>query len=47
MNRHFEWVVVACSLIPLIGSTVLLSFMAQDRQLNENQGGGNPEDAAA
>ena len=44
-NRSGWWLLI--SLIPLIGSTVLLGFMAQDRQSNENQGGCNPEDAAA
>ena len=43
-NRSGWWLLI--SLIPLIGSTVLLGFMAQDRQSNENRGGGNPEDAA-
>ena len=43
-NRSGWWLLI--SLIPLVGSTVLLGFMAQDRQSNENQGGCNPEDAA-
>ena len=43
-NRSGRWLLI--SLIPLVGSTVLLGFMAQDRQSNENQGGCNPEDAA-
>ena len=42
-NRSGWWLLI--SLIPLIGSTVLLGFTAQDSQSNENQGGCNPEDA--
>ena len=44
-NRSGWWLLI--SLIPLIGSMILLGFMAQDRQSNENQGRSNPEDAAA
>ena len=44
-NRSGWWLLI--SLIPLIGSTVLLGFVAQDSRLNENQCGGNPKDAAA
>lgn len=44
-NRSGWWLLI--SFIPLIGSTVLLGFMAQDRQSNENQCGCNPEDATA
>ena len=43
-NRSGWWLLI--SLIPLVGSTVLLGFMAQDRQSNENRGGCNLEDAA-
>ena len=43
VDRSGWWLLI--SLIPLIGSTVLLGFMAQDRQSNENHGGCNPEDA--
>lgn len=43
-NRSGWWLLI--SFIPLIGSMILLGFMAQDRQSNENQGGRNPEDAA-
>lgn len=42
-NRSGWWLLI--SLIPLVGSTILLGFMTQDRQSNENQGGCNPEDA--
>ena len=34
VNRSGWWLLI--SLIPLIGSTVLLGFMAQDRQASEN-----------
>ena len=44
-NRSGWWLLI--SLIPLIGSTVLLGFVAQDNQSNENQCGCDPEDAAA
>ena len=44
-NRSGWWLLI--SLIPLIGSLILLGFMAQDSQSNENRGGCNPEDAAA
>ena len=44
VDRSGWWLLV--SLIPLIGSTVLLGFVAQDSRSNENQGGCNPEDAA-
>ncbi len=43
-NRSGWWLLI--SFIPLIGSMILLGFMAQDSQPNENQGGCNPEDAA-
>ena len=42
-NRSGWWLLI--SFIPLIGSLILLGFMAQDSQSNENQGGSNPEDA--
>ena len=42
-NRSGWWLLI--SLIPLIGSMILLGFMAQDRQSKKNQGGCNPEDA--
>lgn len=42
-NRSGWWLLI--SFIPLIGSMILLGFMAQDSQSNENQGGCNPEDA--
>ena len=45
VDRSGWWLLV--SLIPLIGSIILLGFTAQDSQSNENQGGCNPEDAAA
>ena len=38
-NRSGWWLLI--SLIPLVGSTILLGFMTQDRQ----SGGCNPEDA--
>ncbi len=44
-NRSGWWLLI--SLIPLIGSMILLGFMAQDSQSKKNQGGCNPEDAAA
>ena len=44
-NRSGWWLLI--SLIPLIGSMILLGFVAQHSQSNENQGRGNPEDAAA
>ena len=44
VDRSGWWLLI--SLIPFIGSTVLLGFVAQDSQSNENQGGCNPEDAA-
>ena len=44
-NRSGWWLLI--SLIPLIGSMILLGFTAQDSQSNKNQGGCNPEDAAA
>ena len=44
-NRSGWWLLI--SLIPLVGSTVLLGFVAQDSQSNENQGRCNPEDVAA
>ena len=45
VNRSGWWLLI--SLIPLVGSTVLLGFVAQDSQSNEKQSGCNPEDAAA
>ena len=42
-NRSGWWLLI--SLIPFVGSTVLLGFVAKDSQPNENQGGCNPEDA--
>ena len=44
-NRSGWWLLI--SFIPLIGSIILLGLTAQDSQSNENQGGCNPEDAAA
>ena len=44
-NRSGWWLLI--SLIPLIGSMILLGFVAEDSRSNENQGGSNPEDAAA
>ena len=44
-NRSGWWLLI--SFIPFIGSMILLGFMAQDSQSNENQGGCNPEEAAA
>ena len=44
-NRSGWWLLI--SLIPLVGSTVLLGFVAQDSQSKKSQGGCNPEDAAA
>ena len=41
----FMWLLI--SFIPLIGSMILLGFTAQDSQSKKNQGGCNPEDAAA
>ena len=43
VDRSGWWLLI--SLIPLIGSIVLLGFVAQDSRANENQGGCNPEDA--
>ena len=43
-NRSGWWLLI--SFIPLIGSMILLGFMAQDSQSKENLGGCNPEDAA-
>lgn len=45
VNRSGWWMLI--SLIPLIGSTVLLNFVAPDSQSKKNQGRCNPEDAAA
>lgn len=42
-NRSGWWLLI--SFIPLVGSMILLGFVAQDRQSNLNQGGFNPEDA--
>ena len=44
VDRSGWWLLV--SLIPLIGSLILLNLVAQDSQPNENQGRSNPEDAA-
>ena len=44
VDRSGWWLLI--SLIPLVGSTVLLGFVAQDSQSNEKQSGCNPEDAA-
>ena len=44
-NRSGWWLLI--SLIPLVGSTVLLGFVAQDSESKKNQGGCNPEDATA
>ena len=44
-NRSGWWLLI--SLIPLIGSTVLLGFVAQDSQSKENQGGCDSKAAAA
>lgn len=44
-NRSGWWLLI--SFIPLIGSMILLGFMAQDSQSKKNQGRCNPEDAAA
>jgi uncharacterized membrane protein YhaH (DUF805 family) len=44
-NRSGWWLLI--SFIPLIGSMILLGFVAEDSRSNENQGGSNPEDAAA
>ena len=43
-NRSGWWLLI--SFIPLIGSMILLGFMAQNSQSNENRGGCDPEDAA-
>ena len=43
-NRSGWWLLI--SFIPLIGSMILLGFMAQNSRSNENRGGRNPEDAA-
>ncbi len=42
-NRSGWWLLIG--LIPLIGSMILLGFMTQDSQSNENQGGRDPQDA--
>ena len=42
-NRSGWWLLI--SLIPLIGSMILLGFIAQDSQSKKNQRGCNPEDA--
>ena len=42
-NRSGWWLLI--SFIPLVGSTVLLGFVAQDSQLKKNQGGCNAENA--
>ncbi len=44
-NRSGWWLLI--SFIPLIGSMILLGFVAQDSQSKKNQGGCNPEEAAA
>ena len=44
-NRSGWWVLIA--LVPIIGSIVLLVFMVQDSQPNENQYGSNPKAATA
>ena len=44
VDRSGWWLLV--SLIPLIGSLMLLNLVVQDSQSNENQGRSNPEDAA-
>ena len=44
-NRSGWWLLI--SLIPFIGSIILLGFVAQDNQSNENQCRCNPKDAAA
>ena len=44
-NRSGWWLLI--SFMPLIGSIILLGFIAQDNQSKENQGGCDPEDAAA
>ena len=44
-NRSGWWLLI--SLIPLVGSTVLLGFVAQDSESKKNQGGCNPEEATA
>ena len=44
-NRSGWWLLI--SFIPLIGSMILLGFVEKDSRSNENQGGSNPEDAAA
>ena len=44
-NRSEWWLLI--SLIPFIGSIILLGFVAQDNQSNENQCRCNPKDAAA
>ena len=44
-NRSGWWLLI--SFIPLIGSIILLNLVAQDSQPKENQGGCNPENAAA
>lgn len=43
VDRSGWWMLI--SFIPLIGSVILLGFIAQDEQSNLNQGGSNPEDA--
>ena len=44
-NRSGWWLLI--SLIPFIGSMILLGFVAEDSRSNENQCGCNPKDAAA
>ena len=44
-NRSGWWVLIA--LVPIIGGIVLLVFMVQDSQPNENQYGSNPKAATA
>ena len=44
-NRSGWWFFI--SFIPLIGSIILLVFLVQDSQPNENRYGRNPKDAAA
>ena len=44
-NRSGWWLLI--SFIPLIGSMILLGFVAEDSRSNENRGRSNPEDAAA
>ena len=44
-NRSGWWLLI--SLVPLIGAVILIVFMAQDGQPEENQYGGNPKTAMA